>query len=165
MGSPDKARDMNNILSKLPSGTFIHIHSKHLTLWEIILFQVLTRPTDFGYETVMGATYAAMFPNSFDRMTQDGSFDAVKVYDSGNNDPVSIQDGEKGLQAFFDSCAAATPCTITDPDAGLDPSSANFCTGCYFHAPTAAGVKVWIRQQLRSKTFADERFQGTFRSY
>jgi hypothetical protein len=90
----------------------------------------------------MGATYAALFPNGFDRMTMDGSSDAAKVYDQGNNNPVTIQDGEKGLQAFFDSCAAAQPCTITDPDAGLDPSSPHFCTGCYFWAPTAAEVKV-----------------------
>jgi hypothetical protein len=115
MGTPDSARDLNNIISQLPKGTFVHIQN-------------------FGYTTVLGATYAALFPNGFDRMTMDGTVDAQKVYNTGGNDPVSVQDSEKALGAFFDSCAASTPCTSAD--VGAD------CDGCYFWASTPAGVKV-----------------------
>jgi hypothetical protein len=120
MGSADAARDLNNIVSKLPPGKILHIHN-------------------YGYTTVMGTIYAALFPNGFDRMTNDGTFDAAKVVKDGGNDPVAIKDAEKALQAFFDSCAAAQPCTIADPGAFFNPDA---CTGCYFWAPTAAGVKV-----------------------
>lgn len=114
MGSVDNARDLNNIISQLPTGTFTNLYF-------------------YSYQTVLGATYAAMFPDNFDRMTLDGVVDAAKVYDRGDNDQVRIQDGEKAVQAFFDSCAASAPCTENQP--------LFTCSGCYFWAPTANGVK------------------------
>jgi hypothetical protein len=83
-----------------------------------------------------------MFPNGFDRMVMDGTVDAKKVWDSGDNDPVTVQDSNKAVQAYFDSCAASTPCTLSN----LGTSDPNFpvgnCGGCYFWSSTANGVRV-----------------------
>jgi hypothetical protein len=79
---------------------------------------------------VVGLTYAALFPNSFDRMTNDGTIDANKAYKSGNNDSTSAN---KALQAFFDSCAASTPCPLANasiPDPNQLIAVGN-CYGCY----------------------------------
>jgi len=123
MSSADHARDMNNIISQLPKGTFTNIYN-------------------YGYATVLGATYAAMYPNSFDRMVMDGTVDAKKVWKSGDNDLVAVQDANKAVQAYFDSCAASTPCTLAD----VTNSNGNYpvgdCGGCYFWVSTSAGVQV-----------------------
>lgn len=73
----------------------------------------------------------------------DGTVDAQKVWKSGDNDLVAIQDANKAVQAFFDSCAASTPCTLDDVNV-TDPGSfpVGDCAGCYFWANTSAGVQV-----------------------
>lgn len=115
MGSPDAARDLNNIVSQFPASTFKY-------MWH------------FSYATLFGTTYAAMYPNGFDRMLLDGQVDAVKVYQGGDNDRTSIEDAAVGEQIFYDSCAAAPQCHAND--------TLGTCNGCYFWAPTAKAVKV-----------------------
>jgi len=123
MSSADHARDLNNIISQLPKGIFINIYN-------------------YGYATVLGATYAAMYPNSFDRMVMDGTVDTKKVWKSGDNDLVAVQDANKAVQAYFDSCAASTPCTLADATNSNGNYPVGDCGGCYFWANTSAGVQV-----------------------
>jgi hypothetical protein len=124
MSSADHAQDLHNIISQLPSGNLRIIHN-------------------YDYNTVLGLTYAAMYPDGFDRMINDGTFDAVKVWKSGDNDPVSVQDANKAVEAYFDSCAASQPCSI---DGLATPDPNNFpignCAGCYFWNSTASAIKV-----------------------
>jgi hypothetical protein len=113
IGTADNARDLNQII-KLIGGTGL----KTMYL--------------YGYSTVLGATYAAMFPNSFDRMALDGVVNTAKLYLIGDNGPSSIVDAKKGEQVYFDSCSAAGPC----------PSASGEGTCCWFWASTPAGVQV-----------------------
>ncbi|KAK0218614.1 TAP-like protein-domain-containing protein [Armillaria nabsnona] len=73
-----------------------------------------------SYGTVLGSTFAAMFPDKVERMVLDGVVDANAYY-SGDwrNETV---DADKVMQSFFDGCVAA------GPDA------------CAFYAPTAEQI-------------------------
>lgn len=113
IGTVDSARDLNQII-KLIGGKGL----KGMYL--------------YGYSTVLGATYAAMYPNSFDRMVLDGVVNTAKLYLAGDNGPSSIVDAKKAEQVYFDSCSAAGPC----------PSAGGEGTCCWFWASTPAGVQV-----------------------
>ena len=115
MGTADNARDLNTIVKQLPTGK------------NSMLF--------YGYPTAIGITYAAMFPNGFDTMTLDGAVNAEKLFASGLNTPDAVQDGEKALQVFFDSCSAAGPCAADVP-------FENCTVGCYFWESTPEAIKV-----------------------
>lgn len=117
MGTPDNVRDLNNIVTQLS------VPSKSIAAYF------------YSYYTMIGVTYASMYPNGFDRMILDGQVNAELQYSIGDNGASSLQDAEKGLQIFFDSCAAAPKCNWP-----ADPLYT--CAGCYFGASTAAGVKV-----------------------
>jgi pimeloyl-ACP methyl ester carboxylesterase len=122
IGTADNVRDLNNIVTQL--------NSKFVAMYF------------YSYYTMIGTSYASMYPNGFDRMIFDGTVNAELQYSIGDNGISSLQDAEKGLQIFFDSCAASTKCSW--------PANPLYtCTGCYFWAPTAAGVKVCpYRSQL-----------------
>src|SRR5438034_3026557 len=115
MGTADNARDLNTILKQLPAGK------------KTMIF--------YGYPTAIGITYAAMFPNEFDAMTLDGAVNAEELFASGLNTPDAVQDGEKALQAFFDSCSAAGHCAANVP---FDDCP----VGCYFWESTPEAIKV-----------------------
>src|SRR3569833_3265096 len=115
MGSPDAARDLNFMLSQVGA-----------TATKTLRFN--------SYATVLGTTYAAMYPNGFDVMILDGQTDTAKVYARGDNAPASIRDAAVAEQIFIDSCAAAQPSNATEPFGTRQ--------GCYFWAPTAKAVKV-----------------------
>ncbi|PBK65608.1 alpha/beta-hydrolase [Armillaria solidipes] len=74
----------------------------------------------FSYGTVLGSTFAAMFPDKVERMILDGVVD-VDGYYSGDwrNELV---DADKDMESFFDSCVAAGP------------------NVCAFYAPTAEEI-------------------------
>ncbi|KAJ7269773.1 TAP-like protein-domain-containing protein [Mycena rebaudengoi] len=59
----------------------------------------------FSYGTVLGATFAAMFPDKVERLVIDGVVDAENYFDAlwSNN----LMDADKAMQTFFDECAAA----------------------------------------------------------
>ncbi|KAG7445507.1 alpha/beta-hydrolase [Guyanagaster necrorhizus] len=61
----------------------------------------------FSYGTVLGATFAAMFPDKVERIVLDGVLDMDGYY-SGDwrNEILNI---DKDMQSFFDGCAAAGP--------------------------------------------------------
>ncbi|SJL15396.1 uncharacterized protein ARMOST_18893 [Armillaria ostoyae] len=60
-----------------------------------------------SYGTVLGSTFAAMFPDKVERMVLDGVVD-VDAYYSGDWRN-KIADADKAMQSFFDGCVAAGP--------------------------------------------------------
>lgn len=81
----------------------------------------------YHYATLLGETYAALYPHEFDHMILDGVVDGEKQYDFGDVGPSSISGAEKAIQAFFNTCSGAGP--PTGP------------TGCPFYEPTPQLVK------------------------
>ncbi|KAF7305729.1 hypothetical protein HMN09_00726200 [Mycena chlorophos] len=67
-----------------------------------------------SYGSMLGQTFATLFPENVGRVIIDGVFDADTYY---NSDQASaVVDLDKAVQAFFDGCASAGPaaCPFTD---------------------------------------------------
>lgn len=77
----------------------------------------------YHYATLLGETYAALYPHEFDHMVLDGVVDGEKQYGFGDVGPSSILGAEKAIQAFFNTCSGAG------------------AAGCPFYAPTPELVK------------------------
>ncbi|KAK0457507.1 TAP-like protein-domain-containing protein [Desarmillaria tabescens] len=60
-----------------------------------------------SYGTVLGSTFAAMFPDKVERMVLDGVLDMDGYYSGDWRN--ELADTEKVMQSFFDGCAAAGP--------------------------------------------------------
>ncbi|KAF7360125.1 hypothetical protein MVEN_00740900 [Mycena venus] len=84
----------------------------------------------FSYGSVLGAVFAAMFPDKVERIVIDGVVDAENYFDAlwSNN----LLDADKALQTFFDGCFAAGPdgCSFWAP--GVEAISRNL-TALYSH--------------------------------
>ncbi|KAJ7209101.1 TAP-like protein-domain-containing protein [Mycena rebaudengoi] len=74
----------------------------------------------FSYGTILGATFAAMFPNNVERIVIDGVADSTDYYEQEWAN--SLVDTDKVWQSFYDGCVAAGP------------------DGCPFYAPTAEDI-------------------------
>ncbi|KAF8876134.1 alpha/beta hydrolase fold-domain-containing protein [Infundibulicybe gibba] len=61
----------------------------------------------FSYGTVLGATFATIFPDKVERLVIDGVVDAENYYATLWNN--NLLDTDKTLQTFFDGCAQAGP--------------------------------------------------------
>ncbi|THU85107.1 alpha/beta-hydrolase [Dendrothele bispora CBS 962.96] len=61
----------------------------------------------FSYGTILGATFAAIFPDKVERLVIDGVVDAVEYY--GTKWDPSLRDTSATLQDFFNFCHAAGP--------------------------------------------------------
>ncbi|KAJ7062900.1 TAP-like protein-domain-containing protein [Mycena amicta] len=72
----------------------------------------------FSYGSVLGATFAAMFPDKVERLVIDGVADAESYYDTDWSNFLANTD--QAWQSFADGCVAAGP------------------TGCAFYAPSTA---------------------------
>ena len=77
----------------------------------------------YHYATLLGETYAALYPNEFGHLVLDGVVDGEKQYDQGDFGPSSILGAEKAIQAFFNTCSGAGP------------------TGCPFYESTPLRVQ------------------------
>ncbi|KAF5336901.1 hypothetical protein D9611_003052 [Ephemerocybe angulata] len=75
----------------------------------------------FSYGSVLGATFAAMYPDNIERMVIDGVMDSEDYYATGWL--TNLVDTEKSLDHFFESCAEAGP------------------SRCAFHAPEPSDIK------------------------
>ncbi|KAJ7250177.1 Alpha/Beta hydrolase protein [Mycena haematopus] len=73
-----------------------------------------------SYGSVLGATFAAMFPDKVERIIIDGVVDPEAWFSA--NLTIEATDTDKALQTFFDGCAAAGPDL------------------CAFYQPTAAAI-------------------------
>ncbi|KAJ7921954.1 Alpha/Beta hydrolase protein [Mycena leptocephala] len=60
-----------------------------------------------SYGSVLGATFAAMFPDKVERILIDGVLDPDAWFSA--NLTIEVTDTDKALQTFFDGCAAAGP--------------------------------------------------------
>ncbi|KAK0429846.1 TAP-like protein-domain-containing protein, partial [Armillaria borealis] len=74
----------------------------------------------FSYGTVLGSTFATMFPDKIERMVLDGVLDMDRYYHNDWRD--NSVDADKDMQSFFDGCVAAGP------------------DRCAFYASTAAEI-------------------------
>ncbi|KAJ7799978.1 TAP-like protein-domain-containing protein [Mycena olivaceomarginata] len=72
----------------------------------------------FSYGSVLGATFASMFPDNVGRLVIDGVVDSENYFATEWNN--NLMDTDKAWMAFVDGCVAAGP------------------NGCAFYAPTAA---------------------------
>ncbi|KAJ7806551.1 TAP-like protein-domain-containing protein [Mycena olivaceomarginata] len=72
----------------------------------------------FSYGSVLGATFASMFPDNVGRLVIDGVADSENYFATEWNN--NLIDTDKAWMAFVDGCVAAGP------------------NGCAFYAPTAA---------------------------
>ncbi|KAJ2923799.1 hypothetical protein H1R20_g13301, partial [Candolleomyces eurysporus] len=61
----------------------------------------------FSYGSVLGATYAAMYPDNIERLVIDGVMDSEDYYATGWL--TNLVDTEKTLSAFFEGCVDAGP--------------------------------------------------------
>ncbi|THU82302.1 alpha/beta-hydrolase [Dendrothele bispora CBS 962.96] len=61
----------------------------------------------FSYGTILGATFAAMFPDKVERLVIDGVVDSVDYYSAGWK--TNLRDTSATLQDFFDFCHTAGP--------------------------------------------------------
>lgn len=77
----------------------------------------------YQYASLIGQTYASLYPHGYELLILDGVINGEKAYGFGDSDPASIRDAEKDFEVFFDSCAKAGP------------------EGCAFHADTADLVR------------------------
>ncbi|KAJ7250341.1 TAP-like protein-domain-containing protein [Mycena rebaudengoi] len=74
----------------------------------------------FSYGTILGATFAAMFPNSVERIVIDGVANSKDYYELDWSS--GLVDTDKVWQSFYDGCVAAGP------------------DRCPFYAPTAEDI-------------------------
>ncbi|KAF7363044.1 AB hydrolase-1 domain-containing protein [Mycena venus] len=116
LGTLAEIQDTKNILQHI---TTDNVARDMLSITEAFGFEKL-QYWGVSYGTVLGATFASMFPDKVGRLIIDGVMDGEAWY-SGNITN-SMEDTDATLQTFFDRCAAA------GPDA------------CPFHAPTAAAI-------------------------
>lgn len=65
-----------------------------------------------SYGTILGATFASMFPDRIDKMILDGAFEASDYYNLSWD--TNLKDTDKALGSFFSSChqAGAQNCTF-----------------------------------------------------
>lgn len=71
----------------------------------------------YQYATLLGETYAALYPNEFKHLILDGVVDGEKQYDAGDFGPSTLLGAEKAVQAFFNTCsgAGAAGCPFYEP--------------------------------------------------
>nr|GAT49901.1 predicted protein [Mycena chlorophos] len=79
----------------------------------------------FSYGTVLGATFAAMFPDKIERMVIDGVVNSNSFYAGDWTD--SLLDADTAWQSFAEDCVAAGP------------------SRCAFYAPTTAEISSSIQ--------------------
>lgn len=88
----------------------------------------------FSYGTVLGGTFAAMYPDRVERMVSDGNVDYEEWYRSTHVN--SVRDADAILEAFYELCHKAGP------------------EKCAFYSPSPADIKarhLAILERLRSQ--------------
>lgn len=88
--TPNSARDLHTIMKATGAKT-------------------ITAFWGYQYATLLGETFATLFPHAFDHLILDGVVDGELQYGFGDVLPSSIQDTEKAFRVFFDSCFKAGP--------------------------------------------------------
>ncbi|KAJ7908214.1 TAP-like protein-domain-containing protein [Mycena leptocephala] len=116
IGQLAEERDTENVLQYI---TTDNVARDMLRITEAFGFEKL-QYYGVSYGSLLGATFATLFPDKVGRMAIDGILDWEAWYTANLTD--SMLDTDKTLQTFFDGCVAA------GPDA------------CAFYAPTASEI-------------------------
>ncbi|KAJ6542151.1 Alpha/Beta hydrolase protein, partial [Mycena vulgaris] len=116
LGTLAKNRDTEKFLQHI---TTDNVARDMLRITEAFGFEKL-QYWGISYGTVLGATFASLFPEKVGRIIIDGVMDGEAWY-SGNITN-SMEDTDATLQNFFDGCAASGP------------------DRCAFYAPTSAAI-------------------------
>ncbi|KAH8646011.1 Alpha/Beta hydrolase protein [Tricladium varicosporioides] len=97
MSTADVVRDMINILNQYAAGpeSYGVEYPRDLNFW------------GYSYGTIIGQTFASMYPDRVGRLVLDGVVDADD-YNAGLN-LKSLQDTDKAFSIFFEYCHAAGP--------------------------------------------------------
>ncbi|KZS95703.1 alpha/beta-hydrolase [Sistotremastrum niveocremeum HHB9708] len=67
----------------------------------------------FSYGTVLGITYASMFPDNIERLIVDGVVDTVNYYKAAWSN--NLLDTNAVLSLIWESCAASSACPLREP--------------------------------------------------
>ena len=105
--TPNNARDLKTIISAIGG------HGK-FAFW------------GYQYATLLGETYAGLYPNSLDYLILDGVVQGEKAYGFGDVEPSSIQDAGKAFNVFFTRYAAAGNATCAFHEATPEPIKARY---------------------------------------
>ncbi|KAK0228236.1 TAP-like protein-domain-containing protein [Armillaria fumosa] len=106
-----KATITGRLAGERDTGILAHINTDHTARDMLKITQAYgyekIQYWGFSYGTVLGATFASMFPDKVGRIIIDGVVDAENYYATlwSNN----LVDSDKTLQAFFDGCFEAGP--------------------------------------------------------
>lgn len=71
----------------------------------------------FSYGTVLGVTYAAMFPDNIERVILDGVLDAESYYNAAWDH--NLIDTDKAFQIILDECVASSACPLREDTSEL----------------------------------------------
>jgi pimeloyl-ACP methyl ester carboxylesterase len=97
-GTPNVARDMLAIVEAAWQRVGVDGTTKGLRYW------------GFSYGTVLGQTFASMFPDRVERVVVDGVVDMDDYYVGGWRH--NLDDSEKVIDSFFRYCAASPSCAL-----------------------------------------------------
>ncbi|KAJ8516392.1 hypothetical protein ONZ45_g6288 [Pleurotus djamor] len=88
-----------------------------------------------SYGTILGATFATLFPDRIERFILDGVLDAKDYF--AVRWSKSLRDTDKTLQAFFDQCAASSPegCPFYESSAEKIKQKLDALTEFIYHHP------------------------------
>lgn len=115
----------NKLAAESDDGYLVHINTDNTARDMLRIVEAHGREKlqywGFSYGSVLGATFAALFPDKVERLVIDGVVDAENYFDTlwSNN----LLDTDKAMQFFFKTCADAGP------------------LGCPFYAPTPEAVQ------------------------
>lgn len=98
-GTPNVARDMLAIVEASWNAVGVDGTKKGLRYW------------GFSYGTVLGQTFASMFPERVERVVVDGVVDIDDYYAGGWSK--NLQDADKVLSRFYSYCASSPSCAFT----------------------------------------------------
>ncbi|KAF8876145.1 alpha/beta hydrolase fold-domain-containing protein [Infundibulicybe gibba] len=106
-----RAQLLGQLASEHDSNVLAHINTDNTARDMLQIVQAHQREKlqywGFSYGSILGATFAAMFPDKVERLVIDGVADAENYYSTLWNN--NLLDTDKTLQAFFDGCALAGP--------------------------------------------------------
>ena len=127
MSTASVARDMLAIIdllkqqrpeSRAPTGPLGHSHQTPLTDVSVLGSRPSINYWGFSYGTILGMTFASLFPDRIDSMVLDGVMDADDYIANGWS--TNLEDAEAVMHEFYEQCSKAGPsCALFDP-AGPD---------------------------------------------
>jgi pimeloyl-ACP methyl ester carboxylesterase len=133
-----KNKVTNQLAVELDDGYLRHMNTDHTARDMLKIVEAHGRDKiqywGFSYGSILGATFAAMFPDKVERLIIDAVADSEDYYDTLFR--TNLRDTDKVLDGFFEGCSSA----------GSD--------GCPFYAPTSEDVRhnlTKISESLRER--------------